>query len=148
MEIDLSKKIRELLDSQRFAVLATNQDGQPYASLVAFLFSEDLRQLFFATIRASRKFTNLQNDPRVSLLIDSRSNGHVDFREAEAVTAFGQVRELVGLERQEVVTAYRERHPYLQGFVEDPDCALLQVTVGKYALVNQFQNVMELAFES
>lgn len=148
MDTDLLAQIRDLFASQRLAVLATSQEGQPYTSLVAFAFSEDLRQLFFATTRATRKFANLQADPRVSLLIDSRSNRSDDFREAVAVTALGSAREVTGLERQKLIAAYLVRHPYLEEFVRAPTCALLRIKVRRYALVSRFQNVLELSFET
>ena len=38
--------IRTLFKVQKLAVLSTHNSGQPYASLVAFVASEDLRQIF------------------------------------------------------------------------------------------------------
>ena len=56
----------ELFSSQRLAVLGTHQAGQPYGSLMAFASTSDLKNLVFATTRATRKFANLQPDSRVS----------------------------------------------------------------------------------
>jgi nitroimidazol reductase NimA-like FMN-containing flavoprotein (pyridoxamine 5'-phosphate oxidase superfamily) len=147
MDTDLLAQIRDLFASQRLAVLATSQQGQPYTSLVAFAFSEDLLQLYFATTRATRKFVNLQSDPRASLLIDSRNNRSDDFREAVAVTALGSAREVTGRERQRLMAAYLMRHPSLEEFVRAPTCALLRIKVRRYALVSRFQNVLEISFE-
>lgn len=147
MDLDIMEKIRALLVSQRLAVLATSQRGQPYTSLVAFAFSEDLRRLFFATTRATRKFANLQDEPRVSLLIDNRSHRSDDFREAKAVTAFGCAQEVSDSERQAVLGLYLGRHAGLKEFVMAPTCALLQVEVTGYSLVSRFQNVVEILFE-
>jgi nitroimidazol reductase NimA-like FMN-containing flavoprotein (pyridoxamine 5'-phosphate oxidase superfamily) len=73
--------LRELLSNQRLAVLSTHNSGQPYASLVAFAFSDDLRFLYFVTPRATRKFSNLQNDCRMALLITSSANQETDFHQ-------------------------------------------------------------------
>ena len=51
--------LRELITGQKLAMLATHKGGQPYASLVAFCVSDDLRFLHSATPRAARKFGNL-----------------------------------------------------------------------------------------
>lgn len=147
MDLDLMDKIRGLLVSQRLGVLATNQGGQPYTSLVAFAFSDDLRRLFFATTRATRKFANLQAEPRVSLLIDNRSHRSEDFREAIAVTALGCAQEVSDSERQAVLGLYLDRHAGLREFVMAPTCALLQIEVTSYSLVSRFQNVVEILFE-
>jgi len=47
-----------LLQSQRFAVVASQSKGQPYCSPVAFASSKDLKHLFFATPRYARKYSN------------------------------------------------------------------------------------------
>ena len=44
-EIDIRPVLRSLLESQRFAALATDDHGQPFASLMAFAATEDLRHL-------------------------------------------------------------------------------------------------------
>ena len=45
---EIRRDLKALFSAQYLAVLATHQDGQPYASLVAFIASEDLKYLFFA----------------------------------------------------------------------------------------------------
>ena len=147
MANDIEKIVAELLDSQQLAVLATSQQGQPYTSLVAFAYSADLRRLTFATTRATRKFANLLAEPRVSMLIDNRSHGSSDFRQAMAVTAFGRALEVSGNEKQLLIEEYLRRHPALREFVSAPTCALLQVAVERYALVRRFQDVVEWDLE-
>jgi len=51
--------IKQILDSQRLAVLATQGDGSPYGSLVAFAATENMKNLLFATTRTTRKYANL-----------------------------------------------------------------------------------------
>jgi len=52
---NLYLKIRRLVDSQPFAVLCTQGQGQPYGSLVAYAPTEDLANAVFATSKATRK---------------------------------------------------------------------------------------------
>ena len=47
--------IRNLLESQRLAVLSTQNHGQPYCNLIAIAATEDLKYLLFATTRATRE---------------------------------------------------------------------------------------------
>ena len=72
----------KLLRAQSLAVLSTQQEGQPYASLVAFASNDDLTRLYFATTRSTRKFANIMKDSRVAMLIDNRSNNPADFQQA------------------------------------------------------------------
>jgi nitroimidazol reductase NimA-like FMN-containing flavoprotein (pyridoxamine 5'-phosphate oxidase superfamily) len=142
------EKIRQglvqLFESQKLAVLSTHHHGQPYASLIAFTASNDLKELFFATPRATRKYANLKADPRVALLIDSRSNQDSDIHQAIAVTAVGKAAEVTEEERREVLQLYLAKHPHLEEFAKSPSCALVRVTVATFYVVSRFQKVMEL----
>ena len=136
--------LRELLTSQRLAVLATQGDGKPYASLVAFAATHDLRSLFFVTLRSTRKFANLTSTPYASLLIDNRGRGRSDFHRAGAVTAEGRVTQPTEPEREAFEEAFLSLHPHLREFVTSPNCALLRVEVTCYNLVCRFQTVHEI----
>lgn len=143
-ELELEEVIRELFSSQRLAVLGTQRGGQPYANLVAFVASDDLKSIFFATARATRKYANIEADSRVTVLIDNRSNQEADFSKAAAVTATGRAQEVGESERELVTAAYLAKHPMLEEFVRSPSCAMLKLQVETYYLVRRFQNVMEL----
>jgi nitroimidazol reductase NimA-like FMN-containing flavoprotein (pyridoxamine 5'-phosphate oxidase superfamily) len=144
---ELKKTLNELFGSQRLAVLATQSEGYPYGNLVAFAATADLRSFLFATTRATRKYNYISADPRVSLVIDNRSNEVADFGEAMAVTVQGRAEEVGERERKPLQEFFLTKHPYLREFVSAPTCALMQVRVEKYILVHRFQNVMELAIE-
>jgi len=73
-DAQIEKVLRDLFRSQRYAVLATDSQGQPFTSLMAFAVSGDLGQLVVLTERAARKFANLTANRRVALLIDNREN--------------------------------------------------------------------------
>jgi nitroimidazol reductase NimA-like FMN-containing flavoprotein (pyridoxamine 5'-phosphate oxidase superfamily) len=136
--------LNDLFTRQHFAVLATHQEGRPYASLVAFAATPDLRRLVFTTMRATRKFTNLSADARVALLIDNRSNQETDLSQAVAVTATGRACEALGSDRAALEELFLAKHPSLADFVASPGCAVLAVDVDLYYVVSRFQNVYEL----
>jgi len=146
MESDESFRhlLRELLGGQKLAVLSTHHSGQPYASLVAFAFSDDLGSLYFVTPRTTRKFSNLQQDRRMALLITSSSNKETDFHEAMAVTVVGSAGEIQGPDKEAALDRYIARHPYLEDFARSPTSAFVRVCVHTYILVKNFQHVMEL----
>jgi len=143
-----SSELRELLNglfaSQKLAVLATHQDGQPYSNLVAFAATDDLNVLLFATTRATRKYRNLAADPRVSMLMDNRSNRESDFHDAVAVTATGRAEELQDAERRGYSDLFLRKHPHMKEFVLSPTCALVRMQVDCYYVVRYFQTVVEL----
>ena len=141
-------QIRVLMNDQRFAVLSTSHaDGHPYANLVAFCFSQDLKHLFFCTLRSTRKFENLAHDPRIAMLIDNRCNDETDLEKATAVTVLGSCRETQGEHRSALASQFLERHPSMADFVKSPDCALMEEKVFSYYLVTRFQHVIELKLQ-
>lgn len=136
--------IRELLESQRLAVLSTQMSGRPYSNLIAFAASGDLKDIVFATPRASRKYANLMADPRLSLLIDNRSNQEADFGKASAVTVLGTATEALYSDREKYLRLYLQKHPYLKEFVTAPSCGLMLVKVEEFIVVTRFQEVREI----
>lgn len=139
------ERLRRLLTTQRFAVLATHQaGGHPYTSLLAFVPDEALGSLTFCTLRTTRKFANLQAEPRVSLLVDDRDNAETDLQDAAAVTVLGRAEELTDAGRARAAERFVARHPAMDDFVRSPGCALMRVEVRAYYLVTRFQNVIEL----
>lgn len=141
---EMRELVQGLLNSQRLAVLSTSMSGRPYSNLIAFAATDDLREIFFATTRATRKFANLTAEPRVSLLVDNRSNQETDFGEASALTVLGTAEEVLGIEQEKYQQLYLKKHPYLEDFVTAPTCALIRVKVEKYIMVTQFQEVREI----
>lgn len=140
---DLRGLVKEMLSGQKFCVLATQKQGQPYGSLLAFAETDDLKQLVFATNRDTRKFSNLISEPRVALVIDSRSNSDADLRNAVAITALGPAHETTGGEREYLAGVYLGKHPELAQFVDSPDVAVCAVAVGDYVIA-RFREVTVL----
>jgi nitroimidazol reductase NimA-like FMN-containing flavoprotein (pyridoxamine 5'-phosphate oxidase superfamily) len=141
---EIRNRITSLFETQRLAVLATEGPHGPHASLVAFWGAPDLQRIVFATARTTRKFTNLTYRPQVAVLVDSSRNVPEDFHNAMAVTASGSARVLEKEERSATADLFLRRHPYLGDFLRSPTTALLEIAVERYALVRNFQTVMEL----
>jgi len=143
---ELSGLIKRLLDSQRFAVLATQFEGQPYSNLVAFVEADDLRSLLFVTSRNTRKYSNTLASKKVAVLIDSRTNQALDLNTAVAVTALGIIEE-VGTDNKEYLSGvYLSKHPQLKEFLYKPSNALMRVAVTDY-IVATFESVRHLHME-
>jgi nitroimidazol reductase NimA-like FMN-containing flavoprotein (pyridoxamine 5'-phosphate oxidase superfamily) len=140
---NLRQTLKDVLTTQRFCVLATQGQGQPYGSLVAFAETDDLRQLVFATNRDTRKFSNLISEPRVALVVDSRSNSDADLRNAVAITALGPAHEAAGDERERLARVYLAKHPGLAEFIGSPQMAICSVQVEDFVVAG-FNEVARL----
>ena len=128
--------IRELFAEQKLGVLATQADRIPYCNLIAFTPLEDIQFLLFTTPRSTTKYRNLTLCPQVALLVDNRLSAGVDFSAGIAVTALGHVAEAPPDRGAFLKAQHVKRHPRLDDFINAPDCALLQMRVGTYILVN------------
>ena len=132
--MEMLSEVGDLLGSQRLAVLATTGEAGPYSSLVAFAEKASLDCLLFATNRSSTKYRNIEANPSVSVLVDSRLNEESDFENAVAVTALGRAKEALGDARRQCTGVYLAKHPNLAAFVHSPGTALIEVTVDRYIL--------------
>jgi len=139
--LQLKNKIKELLDQQKLGVLATQGEKYPYNTLVAYAFSEELRYIFFATRKHTRKYNNIMKHHHVSILIDSRTNDVTDFKDAVALTVMGK---MVNTTPSEYRDLYLNRFPHLKDFIEDPNTTIMTLKIDKYIYVQQFQEVLEL----
>jgi nitroimidazol reductase NimA-like FMN-containing flavoprotein (pyridoxamine 5'-phosphate oxidase superfamily) len=135
----LRSVLRELLSSQKFAALATEDSGKPHNCLVAFAATDDLRHLIFTTSRNTSKYRNLIAESRVAMLVDSRSNQDSDFRKAIAVTAAGKAKEARGKERDRLLGIYLAKHSNLSDFADSPENALVKVAI-KYYEISTFHS--------
>ncbi len=107
----IRSSLRALFDSQRYAVLGTEDRGQPFASLMAFAVAGDLRHLVLLSDRNTHKFASLAANHRVALLVDDRGNKTSDTHESIAVTVLGRAFEADAGDRDALARLFVARHP-------------------------------------
>lgn len=139
----IRQAIEAILSSQNLAVLATERQGQPYSSLMAYAHTLDLQTIVVATGKATRKHINLLGESRVSLLIDTRTNSTADFHAASALTVIGRAEPVKEEEIETYQRLYLAKHPYLRSFIQAPTTSVFKIAVRHYLMVNRFQNVLE-----
>ena len=140
--VNVLERLRILDKKQRHAVLATDSDGQPYTSLVAFALTPDMKGALLATPKKTAKFRNLLRNRNVSLMIDSRSNLAKGYMKAEAVTILGTAVPLrKGQKRDGSAAVLRKKHPELSGFVKARTTALIYISFRKVIHTGRFQSV-------
>ena len=138
--VELSDLIKRVLASQRFAVLATQSEEQPYGNLIAFAEADNLRSLLFVTSRNTRKYSNILASKKVAVLIDSRTNHALDLQSAVAITAIGTIEEVSESNRDYLSGIYLSKHPQLADFLHKPSNAFMKVVVTEY-VVATFEGV-------
>lgn len=132
-----------LLDrTQPHAVLATDFNGQPYTSLVAYALTPDQKGLLFTTPRSTQKHRNILKNRKVSLLIDSRTNTAKDYMAAEAVTVLGRARAIrKGKKWVKFADIFLKKHQTLKGIMHSSETALILVEITKCIHATKFQSI-------
>lgn len=136
---------RRLLQDEQLGVLATVGDGQPLCSLMTFAATNDLARIVLVTSRDTAKFRHMQANPRVSMLIDNRSEAGRDFTRTAAMTLMGEAREVTGKRREELAEVLLEKDPHLRDFVQSEDCAVMELEIESRHIIGGFQTGRESA---
>lgn len=140
-QASVPERLRMLDGIEQFGVLATQEDGKSYASLVAYALTPDLRMAIFATPKNTRKYRNMVKADEVALLLDNRSQPS-PVTKAEAITLTGRAQPLrKGSERDRMEALYLLKHPDLKDFVDSPSTALVALKIEQAVHVGNFQTV-------
>ncbi|MGQ3684852.1 MAG: pyridoxamine 5'-phosphate oxidase family protein [Candidatus Loosdrechtia sp.] len=140
----IQDRLQILNQKERYAVLATESDGQPYTALIAYALTDNLKGVVFATPKNTCKFKNILKNPRVSILIDSRTNSSGDYLSIESVTVAGTARSLrKGRKWDESAAVLVKKHPQLSDFIVSSTTALILTNVTHYVHVCNFQDISE-----
>lgn len=138
----IPERLKVLDRREYFAILATDDDGQPYTSLINFALTPDCKAVIFATPRATRKYRNMIKTKSVALLIDNRSKKTKNLMGTEAVTVIGKARPLrKGKTWEAFANVYIKKHPDLAEFIHSPSTALMVVDATRCIHVSQFQTI-------
>jgi heme iron utilization protein len=139
--IAIKKYIEDIFKISRFAVLATEGNGQPHASLIGITPIENYRKLIFATYRDTRKYTNLTHNGKVAVLVESIDINRSGLQESFVLTAFGHVEEMETEAKNIAFNAHVGRHPELLSFMQSEDCSLVLIKVDTYQVVRGIDDI-------
>jgi nitroimidazol reductase NimA-like FMN-containing flavoprotein (pyridoxamine 5'-phosphate oxidase superfamily) len=135
-------RLRALNKNQYFCVLATNDNGQSYTSLISFAITPDLKGVIFATPKDSSKYKNILNTKKVAILIDNRSNSRKSLMETEAITIIGTARHVRRSKiRDELAAIFLKKHPDLEEFIQSDATALILMEATRCIHVSKFQEI-------
>ena len=131
----IKEYIEGALQTSRFAVLATEGNGQPHTSLIAITPFGSFRQLIFATYRNTLKYRNLAHNRKVAVLVESGDVNMKGMKESVVLTIIGYTEEISKEENEAAYQAHLKRHPEMESFMLSSDCALFMVIAQSYQVV-------------
>lgn len=140
----LKNIIKNISSEELFGVLATSADDAPYTNLIAFVLQDDLKKLFFATPRDTKKFKNITVNEKVSFHIQNTKNSLEDIGKAIGITITGKAAECSKKHFEEAIAVYLLKHPQMKKFIYSLNTAFISVDIERYDVVERFQNVTVL----
>jgi len=129
-------KMKRLLKEKDICVLATVSGKQPHCSLMAYVAAADGREIYMATLRDTKKYRNLTQNPAVSLLIDTREDaaGPRGSR-AKALTVNGVFQRMEGGKQARIRPRILRRHPHLQDLFAKGEAEIFAVRIESFQLL-------------
>jgi len=129
-------KMKRMLKEKDICVLATVSGSQPHCSLMAYMADDDGREIYMVTLRDTKKYKNLTQNPAVSLLIDTREDDVGPQRSrAKALTVNGKF-QTVDREKQVRIRArILRRHPQLQEIFAKSEAEIFAVRIESFQLL-------------
>ena len=142
--IPVLERLNALDKDQLHAVLATDAEGQPYTSMIAYALTPDKKGIVFVTPQKTQKYKNVLKNNRVSLLIDTRSNTEKDYMSAESLTILGNAIPIRKGERwAELKDIFIRKHPKLNEIIYSPETKVVFIKITRCIHVTRFQAVSE-----
>jgi general stress protein 26 len=130
------EKMKALLRENSLCVLATCSENKPHCSLMTYVTDEQAEAIHTVTLNTSRKYSNIAQNSRVSLLVDSRVNDGSEAGSIKALTVSG-VSSLVKdeTEKAAILTRIGQNHPHLRDLVLNPDAEIITIDVECFLLL-------------
>lgn len=137
---ETKRKTLELFKNHKFGVISTvdEEGGKPESALVGFA-EKDTFEIIFGTLNTSRKYKNLQKNPRISFVVGwDAQTGSVQYE--------GVVKEISGEEQAEAARILLEKNPFAKKFAEKPEQRWFLVTPKWIRFVDHVGETGEIAF--
>lgn len=123
-----------ILRRKDLCVLATAGPKGAHCSLMGYALDDSEATIICITERDTRKYFNMQANPRVSLLVDTRDEAPA--RQAmQALTLGCLAKELAGTQREAALKRLAVTQPQLQEILASPDAAVMALEITSYQLL-------------
>ncbi len=138
----MDPRIMQVIQSQRLCVLATSSPEGPYCSLMGYLWDEHANEFYMVTDSGSKKFLNLMQNPRVSLLLDTRTRGSQTKKNPIlALTVQGTAQTLPkDTLEDEIRRKMVEINPQLARLIQKPDTVVVRIRPSSFLLLEGLEN--------
>lgn len=131
-----------LLSRQAQCVLATQGDQGVGLHLMAYAFSDDVSNIYIASLANTQKVSNMRSRPNVTCLWDNRTGNNSDHVEGLAMSGFGQALELTNKAEQSAFGRLLERNASLKNLLSQPSVVIFVIQIDRYQWVEGYTRSM------
>jgi putative heme iron utilization protein len=130
MDEQSERTLARLIRETRIAALGTLHDGEPNLAMVAYSFAEDFSAFYIHVSRLGKHTEDMENDPRVSLLITETDDRRADPQTLARMSLHGTAEVLPRTDAgyAQVKQNYLERFPEAEQLFSLGDFNLWKIT--------------------
>jgi general stress protein 26 len=129
-------RIKAILEENSLCVLATCSENRPHCSLMAYIYDVRENSLYMMTLRTTQKYRNIRLNPRVSVLVDTRSRlSGSEKNQALTISATCSLSVAANI-RSDILCRMVERHPHLQDLANIPEIEVLTLHPTSFLLMD------------
>lgn len=142
-QMDAKTATEKIMTGALYGVLATQNNGHPYTSLMAYGYSSDLKKIIFITPKTTRKHEFLEACSHVAFQVDNRPKTIESIMTIESLTATGTAYKVDSHKKEYnyLRSLLLSKHPYLESFSSSPSSALYCINVKHLFHVVRLQEV-------
>jgi len=150
MDRSTEQTLARLIRSTRIAALGTLHEGEPNLAMVAYAFAEDFSAFYIHVSKLGKHTADMENDPRVSLLITETDDRRGDPQTLARVSIRGMAEMLPRTDPgySQVKKIYLERFPEAEQFFSLGDFNLWKITPQGGRFVAGFGRAFKLSPET
>jgi len=132
------EKMKDIVKGNDLCVLATASEGKPHCSLMSYISDEKGQEIYLISHKQTKKYSNLMENPTVSLLIDTREKEKGQRRiYIKALTVSGEFQTINDSVKEDLIrTKFFKRHPHLTDFLNDPGAEVFSIRIKSFQLLN------------
>jgi nitroimidazol reductase NimA-like FMN-containing flavoprotein (pyridoxamine 5'-phosphate oxidase superfamily) len=132
------EKMKSIVKGNDLCVLAKVSEGKPHCSLMSYISDEEGLEIYLISNKQTKKYSNLVENPTVSLLIDTREEekGHRRVY-IKALTVSGEFQTINNPGKKNLIRAkFLKRQPHLTDFLNDPGAEIFSIKIKSFQLLD------------
>lgn len=140
--MEMLEEMRAIVKGNDLCVLATVSEGRPHCSLMSYISDEEGQEVYLVSHKETKKYSNLIENPTVSLLIDTREEEKGRRRiDIKALTVSGEFQIINDAGKKALIRAkFLKRHPHLADFLNDPGAEIFSIRIRSFQLLDGVKN--------